>query len=194
MDREPVFHEGFWWRRQPDGVIEWAEEPDGEWGAWEPDESVVSAPASLHDPVPDEGMKPRTKWILAAVAVVLVIAGIDASNDPPPDDPDPVAQEDLQEEVEDDQEPDPAPEPEQDAGSRPPCEHFRNVIADAQAGVLTDAELRDKIVDIEDSAAVATAEVQRAATELLAAVTRGKPRPFVQAVGEMSAACSDAGW
>lgn len=51
------------------------------------------------------------------------------------------------------------------------CQHFRNVAGDAAAGVLTDAELREKFKQIESSALGSS--VHDEARGLLAAATSG---------------------
>lgn len=74
------------------------------------------------------------------------------------------------------------------------CDHFRNVAGDASEGTLTDQELREKLKEVEDNAVIATEEVQEAATAMLRAITQGDAEALSQAVEEMDAACTDAGF
>lgn len=73
------------------------------------------------------------------------------------------------------------------------CEHFRNVARDVSRGVLTDAELRRKLKEVDDDAVIGTPEVRAAATAMLAGITTGTTESFLQAIKEMDAACSAAG-
>ncbi len=73
------------------------------------------------------------------------------------------------------------------------CTHFRNVAGDVSKGVLTDAELRKKLKEIDDNAIIATLEVQRAATAMLAGITTGTTEQLLQAFRDMDSACDAAG-
>jgi hypothetical protein len=73
------------------------------------------------------------------------------------------------------------------------CDHFRNTAGDIAAGLLTDVEMREKLKEIHDNAAIATPEVQSAAQGMLAAATSGDVRKLGREVGRMSRACSKAG-
>jgi hypothetical protein len=73
------------------------------------------------------------------------------------------------------------------------CDHFRNVASDAAEGLYTEAELREKLKEVEGNAIIATPAVQRAATDMLSAITQGQSQRFERAIGDMSAACSAAG-
>lgn len=73
------------------------------------------------------------------------------------------------------------------------CDHFRNVADDVRRGVLTDAELREKLTEIDDNASIATPPVQGAAERMLRAATQGDSAGLTRAVGEMDQACTDAG-
>jgi hypothetical protein len=77
--------------------------------------------------------------------------------------------------------------------SRLACEHWRNVMRDVRDGVLTDAELRAKLKEVDGSTAIATVQVQEAARRMLAAVTQGDAEAFAAAVSEMDAACTASG-
>jgi hypothetical protein len=71
------------------------------------------------------------------------------------------------------------------------CDHFRNVLADAD--VLTPQELRVKLQEVEGNANIATPAVQRSARDLLVAATAGSTQGVTQAGGELLAACRAAG-
>lgn len=73
------------------------------------------------------------------------------------------------------------------------CDHFRNVSADAADGLLTDAELRDKLKEVHSNASIATASVRNAARDMLAAATSGSTGSFGRAISRMDSACSAAG-
>ena len=70
------------------------------------------------------------------------------------------------------------------------CRHFRNVAADASAGILTDAELRTKLQEVYDDARLSE---DRAIVEwgerMLAAVTRGDMDAFSTSVSAFGEAC-----
>lgn len=72
------------------------------------------------------------------------------------------------------------------------CRHFRNIAGDAAEGILTDAELREKLKEVDDNASIATPEVAAAARDMLAAATSGSG--LGDAVTAMGEACADAGW
>jgi hypothetical protein len=69
------------------------------------------------------------------------------------------------------------------------CDHFRNVMVDVGDGVLSGAELRAKLAEVEGNAAIARPSVQAASRSLLAAVTTGTPDDAKTAAAEMYAAC-----
>lgn len=71
------------------------------------------------------------------------------------------------------------------------CDHFRNVAAEAD--LLTNDELRDKLQEVYDNSAIATVSVQSAARSMLSSITSGDLESFELAVTAMSGACSDAG-
>lgn len=73
------------------------------------------------------------------------------------------------------------------------CDHFRNVMIDVQNGVLTDAEIREKLQEVEDNASIATDGVQQAAIGMLSAITQGDAGELTKAAGEMDAACAASG-
>jgi hypothetical protein len=81
-----------------------------------------------------------------------------------------------------------------DASSRLACSHFFNVASDASAGVLTDAELREKLKEVNNDAKVSdVAGVRNAARAMLAAATSGDGDAFTTAVTAMGNACRAAG-
>ncbi len=81
-----------------------------------------------------------------------------------------------------------------DQHSRLACSHFRNVAGDVARGVLTDAELRGKLKQVDANASIATPQVQRAASAMLAAMTTGTSTELVSSFREMDTACEAAGW
>lgn len=72
------------------------------------------------------------------------------------------------------------------------CDHFRNIAGDASSGILTDAELREKLKEVDDNASIATVRVRNAARRMLAGATSGSS-DFEAAIREMGAACAAAG-
>lgn len=74
-----------------------------------------------------------------------------------------------------------------------PCEHFRNVAGDVNAGILTDVELREKLKEVRERAVLGTPEVQEAATALLAAATSGVVADVRAGFARMDAACAATG-
>jgi hypothetical protein len=97
---EPVEHQGFWWRKSGD-LIEWAEEREGPWDAWDPDDSVVRPPSSWAPPR-EQGFLSKVwtryralpGWVQVAIVVVLLIAGLTSSGE---EEPTPTATEETQE-------------------------------------------------------------------------------------------------
>jgi hypothetical protein len=71
------------------------------------------------------------------------------------------------------------------------CTHFRNVLGDAD--VLSDAELREKLKEVEGNASIASPAVQAAARQLLAAVTSGTSGDVQAAATQMVTACAVSG-
>jgi hypothetical protein len=89
------------------------------------------------------------------------------------------------------------PEPTQhepDASARAACEHFRNVMGDVAAGILTDAELRGKFREVHRSASVSDEPgLAQAGTKLLAAMTTGTTEDLLEAAGRFDRECDQAG-
>lgn len=81
-----------------------------------------------------------------------------------------------------------------DASSELACRHFRNVAADASAGILNDAELRGKLAEVHDDGKYAEAAgIARASRDMLASITAGDMDDFNDAVNRMDRACDRAG-
>ena len=81
-----------------------------------------------------------------------------------------------------------------DASSRLACSHFFNVANDASAGILTEAELREKLKEVNNDAQVSDVSgVRNAAREMLSAATSGDADAFTEAVTDMGDACRSAG-
>jgi hypothetical protein len=90
-----------------------------------------------------------------------------------------------------------APEPaddEPDASAKAACEHFRNIMSDVAAGILTDAELREKFRDVRRSASVSEEPgLAQAGTKLLASMTTGSTEDLLEAAGRFDRECDQAG-
>lgn len=69
------------------------------------------------------------------------------------------------------------------------CHDFRNVMFDAHDGKLTGADVTERLNELEEDAADATAEVQTAYAEVLAADSRGDLGISSEAGEDMLAAC-----
>lgn len=93
--------------------------------------------------------------------------------------------------------PEPEPEPEEseaDASAKLACGHWRNVAADASKGLLTDAELREKVKEVYDDAWVSEEPgIASGAEALLRAVTMNDGDALVAAMGEFTTACIESG-
>jgi hypothetical protein len=84
--------------------------------------------------------------------------------------------------------------PDADASAELACAHFRDVVTDEANGVLTDAELRDKLKEVYDKARYSTnAGIPEGAQAMLAAVTQGDPAGLRQGLNAFSAACQRVG-
>jgi hypothetical protein len=85
-------------------------------------------------------------------------------------------------------------EPEVDASTRVSCEHFRNIMSDVAQGILSDAELRDKIKEVNESASVSErADIRAGGVAMLRAMTTGTTEDLLTAAGEFDTACDRAG-
>ena len=73
------------------------------------------------------------------------------------------------------------------------CDHFRNVAGDASDGLLTDAELREKLKEVYDNSIGAAPEITAAARDMLAAITSGTNQEFTRSIRAMGKACADNG-
>lgn len=84
--------------------------------------------------------------------------------------------------------------PTADAGAQLACEHFRNVVKDASAGILTPAEERTKIQEVYDSAKVSSnVGIADNAQAMLAAITSGDGSTFGSAGDTFLSACTAVG-
>lgn len=80
---------------------------------------------------------------------------------------------------------------EDDAAARAACRHWSNVASDATRGLLTDAELREKIREVYDSGRVSDdSGIALGSERLLASVTSGTVADFAAAADAFGAACS----
>jgi archaellum component FlaC len=74
------------------------------------------------------------------------------------------------------------------------CRHYRNVIDDFTQGILTTPELREKIKEVNETAARAEEDdIAQAGNDLLVAVTADDADAFLTAVDAMDAACERVG-
>lgn len=81
-----------------------------------------------------------------------------------------------------------------DASAQLACAHFRDVVADETSGVLTDAELRDKLKEVYDKARYSSdAGIPAGAQEMLAAVTQGDSAGLRRGLNDFGAACRRVG-
>lgn len=79
-----------------------------------------------------------------------------------------------------------------DATAENACGHFANVIGDVRAGILTDAEIREKLREIYDKGRFADDQrVAQASQDMLAAMTSRSPDELADATARMSEACAD---
>lgn len=78
-----------------------------------------------------------------------------------------------------------------DASARAACRHFANIVGDVRAGILTDAELRDKLSEVHSSArASSNSRLASSAQAMLSAVTTGTPTDLAAAIASFDSACS----
>lgn len=80
-----------------------------------------------------------------------------------------------------------------DSAVKVSCRHFRNIAGDAS--MLTDAELREKLKEVQQSASVAESdELRAAAQEMVVEITRGTTSEFEDAVSRFGSECSRLGY
>jgi hypothetical protein len=73
------------------------------------------------------------------------------------------------------------------------CDHFLNVRSDFANGLLTEAELRTKLREVNSRAEVASDDaVKLAGRNMLAAITAGDSERLLDEMGEMVIACREA--
>jgi hypothetical protein len=74
------------------------------------------------------------------------------------------------------------------------CEHFRNVMGDVAAGLLSDAELREKTKQFYGTGQRSgSPQVRTASRQMLAAITAGDTDAYLAAAKRMGAACEKVG-
>jgi hypothetical protein len=84
--------------------------------------------------------------------------------------------------------------PKADAPAQVACEHFHNVMGDFNNGLLTTAEMRDKIKQVYDTASVSEdAGIPDGAQSMLAATTADDGAAFLTASAAFTAACKAVG-
>ncbi len=80
------------------------------------------------------------------------------------------------------------------AGGLSSCAEFRRTAADAAKGILTDAELREKLKKVQSRGSTAEPDIRDASTRVLSSVTQGDGPGASQAMADMFAACDKAGY
>lgn len=127
----------------------------------------------------------RSRWLSIGAIIAVAVAGCAPVDDDAAD---------VETEA-DEPEPEPAAEPEPErveSSARVACTHFRNVVGDAD--ILSDAELREKIAEVHESARVSEEPgIAAGSREMLSTITGGDVDGFGAAVGEFAAACQAAG-
>lgn len=76
------------------------------------------------------------------------------------------------------------------AGDALACSDFYELAEDANAGVTTDAEIRERVRSIYDEAKTGSGGLVTAAAEMTRAANDGEDFAFERAVDRMDAACS----
>jgi hypothetical protein len=71
---------------------------------------------------------------------------------------------------------------------------MRSVAGDAAAGIMTQAELREELQEIRQTASVGSPELQTATTSMLAAATAGDTAALTEAVNQMNSTCTSEGY
>lgn len=81
-----------------------------------------------------------------------------------------------------------------DAGARLACSHWRNVVADLQAGILSPGEVREKARELHDDARLSDEPgIAEHSEAMLRAATADEGEAFMSAAEDFTAACSRAG-
>jgi hypothetical protein len=146
------------------------------------------------DPAPPPDRRSTAATLVVALVGILVVAGIigalGGGDDEPAGQPAPTTTRPAA--VETTSPPSTARKP--DAGAQAACRHFRNVMRDVAAGILTDAELREKFREVQRSASVSEEPgLAAAGTRLLASITTGTTEELLTAAGEFDKQCDQAG-
>jgi len=80
-----------------------------------------------------------------------------------------------------------------DGSTQMACSRFASTAEDAADGVITEAELRDRIKDVESAASNSEVDgVADAARSMLSAITQNDTDSYLSAVDEFVAACNAA--
>ena len=88
----------------------------------------------------------------------------------------------------------PSPEASADAGAELACTHFRDVLSDATAGILTDSELRTKLGEVYSNARISeNPGIARDSQAMLAAATQGDSASLQGAATSFSLDCAGVG-
>lgn len=83
---------------------------------------------------------------------------------------------------------------EADPGAELACPHFRNVMADVNAGLYTDAELRTRLQEVHDDAEGSEVPgIAANAEQMVRGITQGDDKTLTAGVAEFSSACESVG-
>ena len=74
------------------------------------------------------------------------------------------------------------------------CREFERVGSDATKGILTDAELREKLKKVQSRGSTAEPDIRDASTRMLSSLTQGDGPGLSQAMADMIAACDKVGY
>ena len=80
------------------------------------------------------------------------------------------------------------------AGGLSACYEFQRILAPISEGIITDAELRDKLKKIQGRGSTAEPDIRAASTLMLRASTQGDIDALLTGLTAMGQACSDAGY
>lgn len=170
-----VQHEGVTWRKDDRGYIWWWS--GVQWIMWNPDTGGPQPPPAFLG-----RSDPKRQNVIGFIVGIAMLAGLFAlcslAGDPgSPSEDSPGAVSD-----EEDITSDPAAES--------ACRHFRNILGDVQAGILTDAELREKFTEVHGTAIASDdADLRQAATLVLNELTSGRVPAYLKAVGRLDSIC-----
>ena len=79
-------------------------------------------------------------------------------------------------------------------GGRSACAEFQRLVPQLSQGILTDAEIREKVKTIQSRGSTAEPSIRNASTSMLQAMTPVDIDAFLTGSERMAAACSAAGY